>query len=62
MHSFLVDDNSECRKRKGVNKNVVEKITHSEYKDFLMNIKCLRHSMDGIQNKIINGYDGLTLG
>ena len=28
MYSFLVDDSSEHKNAKGVNKNVVEKITH----------------------------------
>ena len=37
MHSFLVDDNSECKKAKGVNKNVAKKGTHNEYKGVLLN-------------------------
>ena len=40
MYSYLVDDNSEHKKAKGVNKNVVATISHNEYKDFLMNKKC----------------------
>ena len=51
MYSFLVDDNSERRKAKGVNKNVVATIGHNEYKDVLLNNKCLRHSVNGIQRK-----------
>ena len=51
MYSFLVDDSSEHKKAKGVNKNVVATISHSEYKDVLLNNKCLRHSMSRIQNK-----------
>ena len=51
MHSFLVHDNIEHKKAKGVNKNVIEKITHSEYKDVLLNKKCLRHSMNKIQSE-----------
>ena len=43
MYLFLVDDNSERRKAKGVNRNVVARITHSEYKDVFLNNKCLRH-------------------
>ena len=39
MYSFLVDDSSEHKKAKSVNKNVVEKITHSEYKGVLFNEK-----------------------
>ena len=36
-------------KKKGVNKNVVSTISHSEYKDVLLNNKCFRHY--GIQSK-----------
>ena len=43
MYSFLVDDNSEHKEAKGVNKNVVATISHNEYKDVLLNNKCLRH-------------------
>ena len=39
MYSFLVDDNSEHEKEKGVNKNVVATISHNEYKDVLLNNK-----------------------
>ena len=51
MYSYLVDDNSEHKKAKGVNKNIAVTITHNEYKDVLLNKKCLRHSMDRIQSK-----------
>ena len=34
MYSFLVDDNSEHKKAKDVNKNVVATIIHNEYKDY----------------------------
>ena len=76
MFSFLVDGNSEHKKVKGVNRDVVATISHNEYKDVLLNNKCLRHSMNRIQsnNYIIslpcfnekiyiqnNGYDGLAL-
>ena len=47
MYSFFVDDSSEHKKAKDVNKNV-ETISHSEYKDVLLNKKCLRHSMNRI--------------
>ena len=33
MYSLLVDDNSEHKKAKRVNKNVVERISHSQYKN-----------------------------
>ena len=49
MYSFLLDDNSEHKKAKEMNKNVVEKIPHSEHKDVFWNNKCLRHSMNRIQ-------------
>ena len=47
MYSFLVD-NSEHRKAKGVNRNVVVTIRHNEYKDVLLNNKCIRHSINRI--------------
>ena len=37
MHSFLADDNSEHKKVKDVNRNVVAIISHDEYKDLLSN-------------------------
>ena len=51
MYSFLVDDSSEHKKANGMNKNVVATITHNEYKDILLNQKCLRHSMNRILSK-----------
>ena len=51
MYSFLVDDNSEDKKAKGVNKNIVATIGYNVYKDVLLNKKCLRHSMNRIQSK-----------
>ena len=51
MYSFLVDDSSEHKKAKGVNKNVVATINYGKYKDVLLNKKCLRHSMNRIQSK-----------
>ena len=50
MHPFLVD-NSEQRRIKGVNKCVFATMSHNEYKDVLLNNKCLRHSMNRIQSK-----------
>ena len=49
MYSYLADDNTEHKKAKGVNKNVVATISHNKYKDVLWNKKCLRHSMNRIQ-------------
>ena len=49
MYSYLVDDNSEHKKTKSVNKNVA--ISNNEYTDVLLNKKYLRHSMNRIQSK-----------
>ena len=38
-------------KAKGVNENAVTTIIHNEYKDVMLNNKCLRHSMNKIQSK-----------
>ena len=51
MYSYLVDDDSEHEKAKGVNKNIVATIIHNEYKNVLLNKKCLRHSVNRIQSK-----------
>ena len=51
MYSYLVDDNSEHKNAKGVNKNAVATISHNKYKDVLSNKKCLRHSINRIQSK-----------
>ena len=51
LYSFLVDDSSEHKKANGVNKNVVARISHSDYKDLLLHNKCLRHLMNRIQSK-----------
>ena len=40
---MYVDDSSEHRKTKGLKKIVVTTISHSEYKDILLNNKYLRH-------------------
>ena len=51
MYSYLIDDNSEHKKAKGVNRNTVATTNHNEYKDVLLNQKCLRNSMNRIQSK-----------
>ena len=51
MNSHLVNDNSEDKKTKGVNRNAVEPISHNEYKDVFLNKKCFRLSMNRIQSK-----------
>ena len=37
MHLIVVSDSSKYIKAKGLNKNVVAKISHNEYKDVLLN-------------------------
>ena len=51
MYSYLVNDNSERKKAEDVNRNVVATISQNEYKNVLLNKKCLRHSMNRIQSK-----------
>ena len=51
MYSYLVNDNIEHKKAKGVNRSVVATISHNEYKDVLLNKKCLRHLINRIQSK-----------
>ena len=51
MNSFLVDDNSEQKKAKDINRNVVATVSHNEYKYVLWNNKSLRHSINGILSK-----------
>ena len=51
MYLYLVNDNSELKKAKGVNRNVVATISHNEYKDALLNKKCLGHSRNRIQSE-----------
>ena len=51
IYSFLVDDNSEHEKSRGVNRNVVATIYQINYKDVLLNNKCLKHSVYRIQSK-----------
>ena len=51
MCSFLLDNNSEHEKAKDVSRNFVVTISHSEYKDVLLNNKCIRHLGNRIQSK-----------
>ena len=46
LYSFLVDDNSEHKKAKDMNRNVVATVSHNEYKDVLLNNKCIRHAIE----------------
>ena len=51
MYSYLVDDNSEHKIAKGVNKNICATIINHEYKNVFLNKKCLKHPMNRIQSK-----------
>ena len=51
MYLFLVDCNSDPKKAKRVNRNVVATISHNEYKDVLLNKKCVKNSTTRIQSK-----------
>ena len=51
MYSYLVDNNSEHKKTKGVIRNIVAIMSHNEYKHALLNKKCLRHLINRIQSK-----------
>ena len=51
MNSYLVNENSQHEKAKGVNKNVAVTINHNGYKAVLLNKKRLTRSMNRIQNK-----------
>ena len=51
MYSSLVDDISEHKKAKVVNKYFVERISYHKYKNVLMNRKCLRYSVIWSQSK-----------
>ena len=53
VYFSCADDNSKHKIAKNVNKNIVATICHNEYKDVLLNKKCLRNSKNRIQNKII---------
>ena len=51
IYFSLVNDNSEHKKSKSMNKNIVARISHNDYKDVLLINKCLRHWMNRIQSK-----------
>ena len=48
IYSILLSGCSEYKYAKGVNENVVAEISHNKYRDVLLNIKCLIHSMNRI--------------
>ena len=47
----MVEDNSEHKKGKGVNRNIISTISHNKYKHALLNNKCLRHSKNRIESE-----------
>ena len=53
MYSYLVDDDSEHKKEKGVNKNVVGTISHNEHKNVLLNKNVWDIQWIGFKVKII---------
>ena len=50
MYSFLVD-NSEYKKSEGVKRKVFAIISQNDYKDVLLNNRCIRYSINKIQSK-----------
>ena len=52
MCSLVTVDNEENKKAKGVNKNAVKNIRHSEFIDVLLNKKMTRHKTKRIQSKL----------
>ena len=51
IYLLLVDDSSEHKKAKRLNKNFVATINHGEQKDFSSIEKCFRHPMNRIESK-----------
>ena len=52
MYSFFVDNN-EHKKVKGVNRNIVTTVRHIEYKDVILNKKCIRLARNKFKVKTI---------
>ena len=50
-HLFLLDNSTKRKQAKSMNKLVIAPISHNEYKDFLLNKKRLRHSINRIEGK-----------
>ena len=51
IYSYLVDDNSEHKKAKHVNRNDVATISRNEYKNVFLNKKYLNHPINRVQSK-----------
>ena len=50
---YLVDDNSEPKKAKNMNRNIVATITHNVYKEALLSNRCTKHSIIELKVRII---------
>ena len=50
---YLVDDNSEPKKAKNMNRNIVATITHNVYKETLLSNRCTKHSIIELKVRII---------
>ena len=48
---FILSGNNKHKNVKSVNKNVVAAISYKEYKDALLNNRCIRHSINSIQSR-----------
>ena len=51
MYSLFGDNNSGHKKATGLNRTVVAAVSHNEYKDVLLNNKCIIHSLNRIQSE-----------
>ena len=51
ISSLLVEDSSECKKAKGMNKDVGARMSHNDYRDIWLHKKYLLHLMNRIQSK-----------
>ena len=49
---YLVDDNSEPKKAKNMNRNIVATITHNVYKEALLSNRCMKHSIIELKVRI----------
>ena len=49
--SCLTEDDHEFRRRKGINKNVINKIGFENNKKAQFNKKCVKHELNKIENK-----------
>ena len=59
IYLYLVNGNSEHKKPKAVNRNVVTTISNNAYKVVLLNKKCLRHSVNR-KPRVISPIGGIS--